>query len=116
MSKKFIFYRHSHQSTHFKNPFRLKELSESRANEQKRKEEMMMYKRELLNREENFNAIFAPNVGGVSSKFKENSLNHNDSKRLTGGKTEYTRGKARLKNQDDRLVKSNILGRKQKGY
>ena len=49
-------------------------------NEKKRKEEMLLYKRELLNREENFNAIFASNVGGISSKFKDHSVLEKESR------------------------------------
>ena len=77
----------------------------------------MMYKRELINREENFNAIFAPTVGGISSKCKENSLNQNNRKRLNRNReTGYTKEKVRAKNQDDRLVKSTSLRHKQKGH
>ena len=78
----------------------MKLLSQSKDNERKRKEEMLLYKRELFNRDENFNAVFASSVGGISSKFKEQSAIKKETRctsALMKSEKGRTRGKVRCR-------------------
>ena len=94
---------------------RMQQLSQSIDSEEKRREEMLLYKRELLNREENFNAIFASTVGGVSSKFKDHPTYQNGSK-CAGALMNPVRGhtKGKFSGKGNKIVNSSLLGSKGK--